>query len=108
LLRGPEEGLEACDLAENGGKQLAVDGFLSSTWAWACSGEMSPNSACMHSTPVRPVVRRIRSATSISRPRRRVNSTQLRWCEGMESIMVPSMSKIRAWTIKRLASARFR
>jgi hypothetical protein len=42
------------------------------------------------------VVRRISSAKSIFTPWRCANTSQERACEGIESIMVPSMSKIRA------------
>jgi len=52
----------------------------------------------MHSVPLRPAVRAIRSGTSMAMPRRRVNSTQALACQGMESIMVPSMSKMKAST----------
>ena len=50
----------------------------------------------MHSAPVRPVVRRIKSSISIASAWRRANSIHdSRWWP-IESIMVPSMSKISA------------
>ena len=63
-----------------------------------CAGTSRWNSSRMHSAPVRPVVRRMRSSTSMLTAWRRQNSTQLFAWYGMESIMVPSMSKIKAPT----------
>ncbi len=55
-----------------------------------------PGARGMHSTPLRPVVRRRISGTGRCRGGGGANSTQALACQGMESTMVPSMSKIRA------------